>query len=409
MIALCHSGIAGAAPFPHMENAAVPLAAIEGIDVVITGHTHQVFPGPQIPASALVDPEGGTLHGKPAVMAGHGASHIGRIDLTLERRANGEPWRVAAHHVAALPAHHSAQPDPQILAALSCHHARTVARIRRPIGQSRTRIESYFALAAPSSAIQVLADAQRRFVTESIAGLPDLPILSAASVSRAGGRGGPENYVDIPAGPLLLGAAASLYPFPNPLCVVELDGRDVRDWLERAASLYRQIPEGAQRMPLLSGEAAGYNFDILDGVTYAIDLRAPPRFKPNGVLLDEAAGRVRDVALDGKPVQDDQRFLVITNTFRTAGGGRFRAARTADMVFQSRLPTRDIVARYLSANQNLAVTPRQTWSFAGYDSPTTVTFDTGPAAIDLPLPAAGRGVWHIGSGEDGSERFEIKL
>ena len=31
-----------------MENAAIPLAAVDGIDAILTGHSHLVFPGPDL-------------------------------------------------------------------------------------------------------------------------------------------------------------------------------------------------------------------------------------------------------------------------------------------------------------------------------------------------------------------------
>lgn len=409
VIALCHSGIAGAAPFPRMENAAVPLAGMDGIDALVTGHTHQTFPGPLIPATGYVDPERGTIHGKPAVMAGSNASHVGQIDLTLTRAGADAAWKVTGHSVSALRTDASAPPDPAIGSALAPHHARALARIRKPIGHSDTRIESYFALVAPSTSLQVLADAKRSFVTGAVAGLPDLPLLPVTAASRVGGWSGACDYVDIPVGPLLYGAAASLYPYPNTFCVVELNGAALRDWLERSASLFAQIPEGAVSAPLLLPNAAGYNFDVIHGLTHEIDLRAAPRFQADGVLLDEGASRIRDLRHEGRPVDDDQRFLVITNSFRISGGGRFRAARRAKVLFEFRRQTREIIAGYLNATPHLTVTPRRVWSFARYDRPATAMFETGPGALQLAVPEVGRGMRHIGPGAAGFERFEITL
>ena len=93
IIALSHSGIGADAHTEGMENASVPLAAIDGIDAIMTGHHHLEFPGSRYEATAAVDPEKGTLHGKPAVMGGFWGSHLGLIDLMLER--SGNTWRIA--------------------------------------------------------------------------------------------------------------------------------------------------------------------------------------------------------------------------------------------------------------------------------------------------------------------------
>ena len=89
VIALAHTGIGDPAARPGMENAATALAATPGIDAVIAGHTHQVFPGRDFRAIPGIDPQRGTLAGKPAVMAGFGGSHLGVIDLRLRRDGAG--------------------------------------------------------------------------------------------------------------------------------------------------------------------------------------------------------------------------------------------------------------------------------------------------------------------------------
>ena len=64
IVALCHSGIGSATHSELMENAVVPLAALDAIDVVLTGHTHDVFPGTDIAATEFIDPEAGTESGR---------------------------------------------------------------------------------------------------------------------------------------------------------------------------------------------------------------------------------------------------------------------------------------------------------------------------------------------------------
>ena len=44
IVALAHSGISASSYDEMMENAALHLAAVEGIDAVVAGHHHLVFP-----------------------------------------------------------------------------------------------------------------------------------------------------------------------------------------------------------------------------------------------------------------------------------------------------------------------------------------------------------------------------
>ncbi|MEJ2036992.1 MAG: hypothetical protein P8X69_13510, partial [Maritimibacter sp.] len=100
VIALAHSGIGAEMAAPGLENAVVPLAQLPGIDAIIAGHAHQVFPaaGGQWPNG--VDAESGFVHGVPVVSAGFWGSHLGLIDLALGKDGNGK-WRVDDAHVEA--------------------------------------------------------------------------------------------------------------------------------------------------------------------------------------------------------------------------------------------------------------------------------------------------------------------
>ncbi|MGI9357388.1 MAG: metallophosphoesterase, partial [Rhizobiaceae bacterium] len=101
VVALSHSGIGSADHSDGMENASVPLAAVDGIDAIMTGHSHLPFPGPKFEGFTAVDHAKGTIHGKPAVMADFWGSNLGLIDLMLEN--NGNDWRIASFETALRP------------------------------------------------------------------------------------------------------------------------------------------------------------------------------------------------------------------------------------------------------------------------------------------------------------------
>ena len=97
IIALSHSGIGEADHVDGQENASIPLAAVEGIDAILTGHHHRVFPGPDYAEAAGVDADTGTIMGKPATMGGFWGSHMGLIDLMLVVSKHNElPSGIAA-------------------------------------------------------------------------------------------------------------------------------------------------------------------------------------------------------------------------------------------------------------------------------------------------------------------------
>lgn len=100
VVALAHTGISASPAAAMMENAALHLGAVEGIDAIVAGHSHRVWPSGDFSGAGL-DQATGTLMGKPGVMAGFWGSHLGLIDLMLERDGGG--WRIAGHECATRP------------------------------------------------------------------------------------------------------------------------------------------------------------------------------------------------------------------------------------------------------------------------------------------------------------------
>ncbi|MGC2786311.1 MAG: metallophosphoesterase, partial [Roseiarcus sp.] len=100
VVVLCHSGLSRLASTPGEENAGQDLAKLDGVDALFLGHQHLLLPGEDFLGLAGVDTERGTIHGKPAVMAGFWGSHLGIIDLELEKDG---PWRVTGAQVEVRP------------------------------------------------------------------------------------------------------------------------------------------------------------------------------------------------------------------------------------------------------------------------------------------------------------------
>lgn len=85
IIALAHTGISSAPYQEDTENAVYYLTKIPGIDAILAGHSHSIFPGPVFANLPNTNLELGTINGKPVVMAGAFGNHLGIIDLELKR------------------------------------------------------------------------------------------------------------------------------------------------------------------------------------------------------------------------------------------------------------------------------------------------------------------------------------
>jgi len=416
VIALSHSGIGEDAHSDGMENASVPLAAVDGIDAIMTGHHHLTFPG-SYDATDAVDPAAGTLHGKPATMGGFWGSHLGLIDLMLEH--SGGAWRVMGAESSARPISRRnedrsitalVEDAPEVLDAVRAEHEETLAYVRRAVGKTSAPLHSYFALVADDPSVQIVSQAQLWYIEQMMAGTEyeGVPILSAAAPFKAGGRGGPEYYTDVPAGDVAIKNVSDLYLYPNTIRAVKVTGAEVRDWLERSAGMFNQVAPGARDAVLLNPDFPSYNFDVIDGVTYKIDLSEPSKFDRDGEVVNAGANRIKDLTFQGRPVTDDMEFVIATNNYRAGGGGNFPGAKGDTTIFEGPDTNRDVIVRYIVERGTINPSADANWTFAPLDG-ATVLFDTGPAAKGYVGAVEGVEMEEAGDGPDGFARFRIQL
>ncbi len=386
VIALSHSGIAETEETENQENAAIPLAAVEGIDVILCGHQHQRLPGPDFEGVQSVDATKGAIHGKPAVMAGFWGSDLGVIDLALVRGHDGA-WKIRRHQSALRQAPPSEAHVPAPPAPLMRHHKRTLSHIRTPVAHSEQPMHSYFTHVGFDLALRAVAMAQRDFAL-TLGGMPDLPVLSAASPFRAGGHAGPGNFTEVPSGPVTLRSLADLYLFPNILSVLRLTGVQLRDWLERAAGRFHQLQPGVPDQPLLNSLFPAYNCDFILGLDYEIDLTQPARFAVDGKLCCPEAQRIGRLTYRGQPVCADQEFLLATNSYRAGGGGAFAGTGQDNEIPVPPEDIRTILTDWIRARDRVCIPAALNWRFAPIAG-TSAIFETGPRAQtflgDVPL------------------------
>ncbi len=415
VVALCHSGIAGGERRGGEENAALYLAMVDGVDVILTGHQHLVFPGNKafdnIPG---VDNKRGSLNGKPAIQPGFWGSHLGVVDLDLERRGNA--WAVAGFNVDPRPIYDrtpdrkivsKADADAGVLAAIKSDHEATLAYVRTPVSATTAPITSYFALVADDPSVQIVTNAQTWYVKKILAGTPHaaLPILSAAAPFKAGGRGGPSYYTDIKPGPIAIKDLADIYIYPNTLQVVRVNGAQLRGWLERSAGMFHRIdPAKTEEQALLNDAFPAFNFDVIDGVAYQIDLSQPSMFDVEGRVVAPDAKRIVNLSFEGKPVTEAQEFIVATNNYRASGGGNFPGTKTT-VIFEAPDLNRDVIMRYLIDQKSVNPSADGNWSFAPLPATTNVTFLTGPKAKDY-LPKTLKAA-PAGDGPDGFVKYRL--
>jgi 2',3'-cyclic-nucleotide 2'-phosphodiesterase/3'-nucleotidase len=419
VVAIVHGGINTAPYTQEMENADWYLAQVPGIDVMLTGHSHQVFPDPGNAKSHYahmrdVDNERGFVNGVPAVMGDYFGKAIGVIDLHLTYAAGH--WQVdkgATHSEVRLvePRGKSAvEPDEDIAQIVAPEHAATVAYVKTPIGRSDFPMTTYFVAAGDTSALTLVNAAQRDYVEKYIrANLPqyrEVPVLSAAAPFKAG-FGGPNDYTDVPAGPLAINNAADLYLYPNTLTAVKVTGAGVKAWLEKSAQWFNRIdPRDAKPQELINRRYPTYNFDVLQadssggGLTYAIDVTQP------------VGERIVDLRYGGRPVADAQSFIVVTNNYRASGGGGFPGLDGSNVVLFAPDANRDVLIDYVRAKREIAradFAAMRNWHFAKVKTAGPVIFTSAAGKLDLAREDGIANVALVKDNGDGTAVYAIDL
>lgn len=401
IIAIAHTGIGGTTSLSDDDAAGVPLAGIDEIDALILGHMHLVFPGPDHPESLHVDPERGTIHGKPAVMAGQSGSHLAVMDLEIDG-TNG--WRIKGHRSRCVPITNGATTAPiaedtRILDLTKDVHKETRAFARRPVATLGQRLTSHWSLITNDAYLTCLSEALQRGVRARAGALLNsgLPLISAVCPFRTGGRGGPLNFTDVPAGPIGMGHLADLYAFSNVPILLRLGAMDLRRWMEQATSVYSLLRPD-RHGPLFRSDVPGFQFDAFHGLTYEINLAVPAR-----------GGRVRDLRHSGRLVEDSDEFIVATTFHRARSligrlGLRPRAAEPLEGI-----DMRDLLLEHLTAidGQSVVARPKTVWRLIGPPG-ARAWFDGAPQMEQAPL-LDGIRISHEGPTDAGFTRMRLNF
>ncbi|MEH7463249.1 bifunctional 2',3'-cyclic-nucleotide 2'-phosphodiesterase/3'-nucleotidase [Bacillus thuringiensis] len=400
IVALAHSGVDKSGYNSGMENASYYLATeVPGVDAVLMGHSHTV----------VTD----KYNGVPVVMPGVFGNNLGMIDMELKQE-NGK-WEVQKEK--STPTVHpivndkgAVGADQRLVDEIKEEHEGTIKYVNTPVGETTAPINSYFALVQDDPSVQLVTNAQKWYTEKKMKGtkFEGLPILSAGAPFKAGGRNGATYYTDIPAGTLAIKNVADLYVYPNTLYAVKVNGAQLKDWLEMSAGQFNQIdPKNKDEQKLVNINYPTYNFDVLDGVKYEIDVTQPAKYDKDGKVANEGANRIVNLTYDGKPVTDSQEFVVATNNYR-GSSKTFPGVSKGEVLLQSPDETRQIIVEYMKQVKTINPTADKNWAFkpiAG--EKLNLTFDSSPNAQKY-ITKDGK-ISYVGPSENEFAKYAIDL
>ncbi len=415
VVALLHGGLDSAAYSPTMENPGLHLSKVAGIDAMVMGHQHGVFPDTATtPSFNLpgVDHKAGTINGVPAVMASSWGKALGVVQLALQW--DGSKWVVnktaSKSELRNIQSKNAAgttvtvDADPAIAPLIETQHQAAINYVKTPIGQTDFRMSTLFADVGDPGAIQIVNQAQQAYVAAYVkANLPQyaaLPVLSVSAPFKSGFQGGAD-YTDVAVGPLAINNAADLYLYPNTVYAVKVNGADIKNWLEAAAQRFNQIDPAKTTEQQLISTFPGYNFDMFTtaDVQYAID------------VTQAKGSRIKNLTYLGKAMDPAQEFVIATNNYRATSGKSFiDKLDGSGTIWASPDANRDVVIDYIRKNPAVTRTANgaaKSWRLAKVSVAGPVVFSSGANALAV-AQAAGLANVSLVAADDGSGKGTSK-
>lgn len=371
------------------ENAAYYLSQVEGIDAILSGHQHLVFPNaasaaPNFPNGNGIDNTDGTINGVPTLMPGSWGNNIGLIDLTIEK-VDGE-WDVVDGQASLKPitsGDQSVEPSQEIINAVKTDHEETIKYMESPVGELVGDLNTYFGLVKDNAAMEILNRAQKWYVENALKGTEyeGLPVISAAAPFKAG-RGGVNDFTDVKSGTITIRNIADLYLYDNNVVnAVKIKGSALKEWLEWSAGQFNTIdPSKAEEQSLISSDFPTYNFDVIDGVTYEVDVTSKPKYDRGQNLINQNANRIKNLKYNGQPVTADMEFVVATNDYRAAGS-KLMNPGGINTILKAPDSNRQAMMNYILEYKTISASVNNNWKFTPVNA--NITFTSSPKAAAL--------------------------
>ena len=310
-----HSGTG--AEQPHRENEAHYLAAtLRGVDIVLNGHDHRPV------AREVENVNGGSV---VLIDAGTKAVVVGQADFTLTVK-NGKVVSKSVDYK--LVPMEKYPVDPDYVAAFKEDFNAVKAFAQRPIGQLSENIFLADALDGPSTYIDLVQTVQ---LASSGADISFAAPLTSSGV--------------VPKGVIEFQDLVSIYKFENQLYVVEMTGKQIKDYLEYSYKNW------------VNKSGPSYNWDSADGIRYEVSRKAPD------------GERVKILSMnDGTPFDLDKTYKVAMTSYRASGGGDLvREGAGIDpaslVVVRKMKDIRSLIGDYIAAQKEIVPTVATNWKF----------------------------------------------
>lgn len=276
------------------ENASLTVAQnVPGFHIVLMGHDHRQF------CQNVPNCEGNYVM---AVNPGSNGNDVSDIDITITKNGNETSMNIDAR----LTDMNKYEPSQEFMAHFKKQYDDVDNFVKQKIGTITASLDTRPAYFGSSAFIDFIHTLQLA--------------ISGADISFAA----PLSFdATIDKGDIYMSDMFNLYKYENMLYVMELTGKEIKDYLEYSYSIWtRQMTSPDDSLLLLKDITPeedkshaifanpSYNFDSAAGIIYTVDVT-----KPQGEKISISS------MTDGTPFLMDKTYKVAINSYRGNGGG----------------------------------------------------------------------------------------
>ena len=304
VVAVVHAGLDGAASYDTVstglpsENVVSRLPrAVPGLDLVVFGHSHRELIDTVVEGVRLMQPR-------------HYAATVGVATLNLVRVH--DRWTVASTSATSVTVAGHAE-SAAVLRVTDDVHRAALAYVAESIGVSRTAWRADLARAVDMPITDLVGEVMRRVSGAQLAASPAFSL---------------EARID--SGTITVAEIAKLYPYENTLRAVRISGAQLKAFLEHSAKYWKPWSPGTTSS-LVNATVPGYNFDMVVGASYELDLAKP------------VGERITALSVNGRTVREGDSFTIALSNYRQTGGGGYTMLAGAPLVYESKGGIREMI------------------------------------------------------------------
>ncbi|MFW6273759.1 MAG: bifunctional metallophosphatase/5'-nucleotidase [Halanaerobium sp.] len=273
LIALSHLGISEESEYTSIDVA----EKVDGIDLMIDGHSHHELPYGQLVNDTMI------------LQAGEYAKNLGMVDLTVD---NGEITDMKVDMFTKEMAE-DVKPDPIVELVVERLNRANETITSQVVGNTNVELngERENVRTGETNLGNLITDAMK------------WKLDADAAITNGGGI---RDSID--SGEITQGEIITVLPFGNTAMAIELSGADLKAALEHGVSQY-PAEEGL--------------FPQVSGIEFTFDGDA------------EKGNRVQEVWVGGEALNENEKYVVVTNDFMKAGGDGYSMFTDAPIVSEA--------------------------------------------------------------------------